>query len=209
MYFLKPFLFFRSVLLVCFLFMVWLGGLLWFVESIPSAVSPQHIPKVDGIVVLTGGNGRIAEALKLLQMGKAPRLLISGVLDKAPVGAVVAASGYRGPLPLDRITVDYQATSTVENAHHSYLWCKEQGLQTIILVTADYHMRRSLLEFNRRTSNLTIIPYPVNPLALPRNAWCKDYKVFCLYLLEYHKYIGAVVRQLIYAFRAQARELGK
>jgi hypothetical protein len=46
----------------------------------------------DGIVVLTGGNSRVAEALELLAAGRGKRLLISGVNPGTTTSSSSAAS---------------------------------------------------------------------------------------------------------------------
>ncbi|MEL6375123.1 MAG: YdcF family protein, partial [Pseudomonadota bacterium] len=53
-------------------------GFLLFATTITRA-APRGAVHADGIVVLTGGEFRILEAVKLLAKGRARRLLISGV----------------------------------------------------------------------------------------------------------------------------------
>lgn len=62
----------------------WGGGLGWFIIDArrPPAV-PAH---ADGIVALTGGQGRIEQSLQLLAQGYGDRLLISGVDRHATLG---------------------------------------------------------------------------------------------------------------------------
>src|SRR5205807_2592631 len=53
------------------------GGFLWFVSGVPTKEITLD-RKADGIVVLTGGASRIADAIDLLAAEKGTRLLISG-----------------------------------------------------------------------------------------------------------------------------------
>ena len=57
---------------------VWLAGFLAFAAAIPATVRDAQQP-VDAIVVLTGGDVRLAEGFALLDKGLAKKLLISGV----------------------------------------------------------------------------------------------------------------------------------
>jgi len=148
----------------------------------------------DAIIVLTGGNSRIAEGLHLLAQGKADQLLISGVNPGASLKAIVKASGYHKKVLAEKISLDYQAKSTIGNAQKAVNWIQENNIQSFFLVTANYHMRRALLEFQQRLKDVKIIPHGVNPLDPVCTSWCKDYNVFCLYMNEYNKYLWSLAR---------------
>ncbi len=190
---------YRTVGLLIIGFVAWFGGLVWFIDDMPQG-SPTPQTKTKAIVVLTGGNNRIAEGLTLLSQKKSPKLMISGVRRGASLQAVIRASGYQGFVNAQRVTLDYKSTTTVENAKNVARWCRRKQIDSIRLVTANYHMKRALIEFNHTLKNVKIISHAVNPLDSPRNSWCKDYKVFCLYLNEYHKYLGALVRMKVRHF---------
>src|ERR671918_342310 len=53
-------------------------GFWWFVESLPTHEVKLE-GRADGIVVLTGGSSRVADAIELLSEGRGKRLLITGV----------------------------------------------------------------------------------------------------------------------------------
>src|SRR3546814_9580979 len=57
--------------LISLLFLAWVLGFAWFALLLPLPAAPQ---KTDGIVVLTGGPGRIDRALERLEAGDAKRL---------------------------------------------------------------------------------------------------------------------------------------
>src|SRR4051812_17098256 len=52
-------------------------GFLWFIDRLP-AEEVVLTRNADGIVVLTGGASRVADAIELLAAGRGQRLLISG-----------------------------------------------------------------------------------------------------------------------------------
>ncbi len=74
------------------LVLMWLAGLFYFIYDL-SQVKPPMNMKTDGIVVLTGGNSRLQEAVRLLENGLADRLFISGVNAEVPVAELYAALG--------------------------------------------------------------------------------------------------------------------
>src|SRR5438132_3065395 len=53
------------------------GGFLWFIWRVPAEEVRPRV-NADGIVALTGGASRIADAIELLASGRGTRLLISG-----------------------------------------------------------------------------------------------------------------------------------
>src|SRR3546814_17460962 len=63
--------------LFAFVLLCWLLGFAWFSLLLPQPFETHR--KTDGIVVLTGGAGRIGRGLDLLQAGAAKTMLISGV----------------------------------------------------------------------------------------------------------------------------------
>src|SRR3546814_19380157 len=66
--------------LFAFVLLCWPLGFAWFSLLLPQPFETHR--KTDGIVVLTGGAGRIGRGMDLLQAGAATTLLISGV-DRA------------------------------------------------------------------------------------------------------------------------------
>lgn len=184
-------------MLSCALFgMIWLAGLLWFVHKIPERPS-SNLAVTDAIVVLTGGKGRIGYGLSLLAEHKAHRLFISGVGEQATPADVVRSTIQRSNLPLflDKVIVlGYSATSTIENAMETAQWMRKENLRSLRLVTANYHMPRSLLEFRAAMPGITIIPDPVIPEGFNRNEWWQEEQSTRLALSEYNKYLLAKVR---------------
>src|SRR4030095_12213385 len=70
------------------LIVIWLGGFLAFAAVIPPNVRDTERP-VDAIVVLTGGDVRLAEGFALLDRGLAKKMLISGVSNGVDMPAVL------------------------------------------------------------------------------------------------------------------------
>ncbi len=147
--------------------LAWFAGFAWFAYGAVRAAPP--VPVSDGIVVLTGGAGRIEAALDLLVEGRARLMLISGVSERLELQEVVHAAGRTLPPALaGRISLGHSATSTVGNALETAAWARANGLRSLIVVTAGYHMRRALAEIGTALPEASLHPDPVQPRALSR-----------------------------------------
>lgn len=177
----SEFLIFRGFLLVFFMIIIWSFGLASFVVSVDSI--DQTKTKADGIVVLTGGTGRIDEGFKVLTAGRSERLLISGVDQNINNETILSVFDQDQALWDCCVDAGRLATNTRTNALETAAWAKEHGYSSIILITSDYHMPRSLNVFQNYAKELTLVPHPVktgvSPIALA---------------LEYDKYLFSLVR---------------
>lgn len=124
------------------------------------------VPPTAGevIVVLTGDMGRIPRALDLLRSRPESRLVISGAGRGVNLRELVNQQGASmadlGQI-WDRITVESNASSTVENALFTLREMSEKPAR-ILLVTSDYHMGRALAIFTRAFPGTEILPYAVS-----------------------------------------------
>ena len=179
------------------LIVIWLVGFLAFAAAIPAKV-PEPDRPVDAIVVLTGGDVRLAEGFALLDRGLAKKLLISGVSSGVAMSDLLPTlNGAAQPSQavLDCcVTLGYDARSTEGNARESLRWLTENNFTTVRLVTANYHMNRSLLEFRRAMPGITLIPNPVFPRQMQDAYWFARPRTLVLLFNEYHKYLAAAVR---------------
>jgi hypothetical protein len=75
----------------CLLLALWVIGLVRFVETLPEPQEPE-LP-TDAIVVLTGGEGRLATGLNLLRETPNSRLFVSGVSDGLTVDGLLQQIG--------------------------------------------------------------------------------------------------------------------
>lgn len=148
--------------------------------------------KTDAIIALTGGKNRLAEAVKLLNEGKAEKLLISGVQKNISLNELkqrpdVAIKTSRP------ITLEQKSTNTVENAKETTDWIKENDVDSIRLVTSNYHILRSEEEFRALDQQLKIIRHPVYSENVSAQ-WWKNTGSFCLLAAEYTKYLFVYLR---------------
>ena len=187
----------RLVHAALLLIVIWLGGFLAFAAAIPAEVRDADRP-VDAIVVLTGGDVRLAEGFALLDRGLAKKMLISGVADGVKMPALLQTLN-GSPQPSQAVveccvTLGYDARSTEGNARESLKWLGDNGFTTIRLVTANYHMNRSLLEFRRVMPAIEIVPNPVFPRQMQDPYWFLRPNTIYLLFNEYHKYLAAAAR---------------
>lgn len=151
------------MLLVC---AGWCVGFLVYLVVVFNIAPPNPLPPADGIVALTGGDDRIGEALSLLARHEAPLMLISGVAKGTYLGDFteddqLAATDYASD-----ITVGHIATTTHQNGLETAIWARAHHMRSLVIVTADYHMPRALLEIHRALPGAQLIPYPVRPPAM-------------------------------------------
>lgn len=181
----------RFVAFAAFAFLLWAAGLYVFAAQIPEPGSLSDA-KTDAIVVLTGGAGRVSEGLSLLAAGSGRKLFVSGVYRGVDVQALLKLA-QRAPGDLECcIALGYVADSTRGNAAETADWIAREGFKTIRLVTASYHMPRSLLEFGHALpGGIRVVPHPVFPAGFYAQNWWRWRGSARLAISEYHKYILA------------------
>lgn len=159
------------------------------------ALSLKYIPaeNADAIVVLTGGEDRIATAVTLLQENRGKRLLISGVNQDVSPNELFRAHPNADS---NRITLGYAARNTVGNARETADWIKQRQIASVLLVTSFYHMPRSIAEILSQTPDTRIIPYPVFPKSFESSVnWIRTRHAWLLFV-EYHKFIIVQLKNL-------------
>lgn len=187
--------------ILMFATLLWVGGLTWFVMKLPKAPLPSDI-KAEALVVLTGGSGRVEHGLSMLADKVAPVLFVSGVAPKvtqeqllrehssATVRERINTAG--GEIILDRVS-----RSTLSNADQTAAFLRKRDIKRIRLITADYHMQRSLHEFRIAMPELEILPDPVFPEKFRRESWWQDANTRHLMFSEFYKYAAILVRDRV------------
>lgn len=179
-------------LILC-LVALWLGGLLgfaWRVYSIPTSPAPA-----EGIVVLTGSAGRISGGLELLKRYPDARMLITGVGDGTAKSEIAAAFSTDEALFDCCIELDRRAQDTVGNAEETARWVRRNTISSLVVVTAAYHMPRSLVEMRRVMENVRLEPLPTRAGEdNPERWWWWNSPTRRRIALEYHKYLFSLVR---------------
>jgi uncharacterized SAM-binding protein YcdF (DUF218 family) len=180
--------------IVALLIALYLAGFVAFVASLP-AVAPTST-HAQGIVALTGGDERLAAAVNLLENRSAERLLISGVHPSTTKDEIKKLShgGARFDCCAD---LGYTAENTRGNAQEAAAWARKHNYKSLIVVTARYHMPRSLTEFEAAMPGVRLEPYPVDPEDIDLAGWWHDPRALRLLQGEYAKYIAATLRDAV------------
>lgn len=173
---------------------LFLFGFVLFATSVTRTPDNGDV-KGDAIVVLTGGPDRIAEAARLLAEGRGKRLLISGVNAQTGPESLLKLTG------LDSATFDccvdlgYAAYDTIGNARETRHWAEKRGFKRLVIVTASYHMPRSLAELKRAMPSVDFVPYAVVAKdAARRRPWWLEPRIANVLAREYVKFLSAAGR---------------
>ncbi len=175
---------------------VTLLGFLYFMSIVGNGPAGTT-READAIVVLTGGEARIPEAIKLLRQGRGQRLLISGVNPITTRRELTSLAPNSKRWFNCCIDVDQVARDTIGNANETRNWVEKRGFRSLIVVTASYHMPRSLAELRRALPDTEFIAYPVKPGNLRLDEWWTHQSTFQLLALEYVKFVSSFSRCLV------------
>lgn len=169
-----------------------IAGLFAFVGKLPRQVENPEA-QTDAIVVLTGGSERLAAGLALLSQGRAEKLFISGVDRGTSREAIRARAGAAARFECC-VVIGRDALDTEGNAGETAAWLKAQGYNSLRVVTASYHMPRSLLEMRRAMPGITLVPHPVFPRRVKIESWWRSPGTASLLATEAGKYWAATLR---------------
>jgi uncharacterized SAM-binding protein YcdF (DUF218 family) len=163
-------------------------GFVLFASVVTRLPAPSD-PRAEGIVVLTGESRRIAEGARLLREGRAERMLISGVFRKTGKKALLEISGLTEEQFDCCVDLGYAALDTAGNANEARAWATSQHFESLIIVTASYHMPRSLAELSLALPRVLLIPHPVVPNNFPSARWWLSPSVTRTLIAEYLKFL--------------------
>lgn len=170
--------------LVALIFLAWAGGFIWFATSLPGAADDTV---TEAVVVPTGGTGRIAAGLDVLNQELAPTMLVSGVDNDVKPAEFAEEFGVSELNMECCITLGFQAIDTHSNATEIAAWVKDREVSSLRLVTTDWHMRRAAGELERvLPDNVTVV----------RDAVRSEPGMPILFL-EYHKLLASKLAGLI------------
>ena len=186
----------KSIALFLVVVMIWAVGLLAFSSRIEQSTPPHEPPAADGIVVLTGKSSRrIEAAMSLLENGKARRMLVSGVDRDATRNDLRRVARAADRVYDCCVDLGFQAANTVGNAQETAGWARKRGFDSLIVVTADYHMPRSLLELRAAMPGVALTAYPVATDELDAQTWWRKGGGARRMIMEYSKYLVILTRE--------------
>ncbi|HEX2561171.1 YdcF family protein [Phenylobacterium sp.] len=198
----------RTIAGLLVLAMIWAVGLWAFVERVErSAPAPDPRP-ADGIVALTGAgsNERIGAAMKLLEGAKGQRMLVSGVNREASREDIRHVSGAVRRLYDCCVDLGFEAADTVGNAKETAEWARAMRYDSLIVVTADYHIPRAMLELRGAMPNAELQAYPVRTSVIDASRWWRTARGARLMVMEYSKYLAILGREAVLSLGPRREE---
>ena len=191
----------KSVAAFLVVALIWFSGLLAFAGRVQQQTPARAPVPAQGIVALTGvgSNQRIAAAISLLEDGYGRRVLVSGVNPMASREDIRNVSRAVRRLYDCCVDLGFTAADTVGNARETAEWAKAMRYRSLIVVTADYHMPRAMLELNAvlRDTGVTAQTYAVPTPALKSKMWWRNPRAARLMVLEYCKYLAILGREAV------------
>jgi uncharacterized SAM-binding protein YcdF (DUF218 family) len=169
------------------------AGFAVYLREIPGGET-RTTRSADGIVVLTGAAQRMNDAVELLADNRGRRLLVSGV------NPVTTTDELKKQIPdfarLSECCIDlgHEAQNTLGNAVETAAWAKKHGFRSLLVVTSAWHMPRAIVQLERETEGIELIPYPVVTDRMRDRSWWSNPQTVRLLVLEYLKYLAALVR---------------
>lgn len=180
----------RLALIIAVFGTVYAAGFLFFVATLPQP--DPGMPHADGIVALTGGDGRLDAVISLLERHAGQRLLITGVFQTTS-REELARRFHGGGRFACCADIDYAAEDTHDNAEDAADWARRHRFRSLVVVTAQYHMPRSLAEFSAAMPHVRLVPYAVEPAGVDLARWWARPGTLHLLHDEYAKYLAALV----------------
>ena len=189
-------------LFLVLVFSLWLICFLRFFSSIP-LINSMGQSKADAIIVLTGGEKRLAAGFDLLVADSSNLLFVSGVNASVKLSDIQRIAQDQG-IALDEkyieccVKLGYSAFNTRGNATESAEWIAKNRIRSIFLVTSNYHINRSLLEFRLIMPDLKIHEYPVVLNNVMLEEWWRHPSSMRLLVTEYHKFMYTAAKFFLY-----------
>jgi uncharacterized SAM-binding protein YcdF (DUF218 family) len=157
------------------------NSLLGWLESRYPLLEPAKLAPADAVLVLGGIMGperapqyfpewaesvdRFEAGVRLVQMGKAGKLLFTGgripwEKRRETEGVAMRRAAVARGVALADIDVTGEAGNTRDEARAVAEYCRKQGFKRIILITTAWHMPRAAWLFRR--AGVDFVPFPVD-----------------------------------------------
>lgn len=158
-------------------------GFVLFLRDLPM---PNNVPpsfaEAEGAVVFTGGGQRVDTGTLLLRQGFTGPVLITGVGAGVTLQDIFKNHPVK-PAYRQQVSLDYRAGTTIQNVVETMNWARGNDLKEVFLITAFYHMPRSLELFAQAAPDIKIVPWPVFPSGVTTQ----------LLAYEYAKYVAVLI----------------
>ena len=171
-------------------------GFIWFNYNIFSYIKNAQInDNIDdnwGVVALTGGRNRIAQAVEIYEKNNNGFMLISGVKKGTTLDMILKRDDITIKVN-KKIDLGYNAVDTVGNAKEIREWSDKNNIDNIYVVTSFYHIPRSKLEIERCVKGKNIV-YIASPSDFVKKEWWSNFNSFEFLMKEYVKFLIVFVQ---------------
>lgn len=201
----------RTIAGLLVLAMIWAVGLWAFAERVARSTPAPEPQAADGIVALTGAgsNERIGAAMNLLEGAKGQRMLVSGVNREASREDIRTVSGAVRRLYDCCVDLGFEAADTVGNARETAEWARAMRYDSLIVVTADYHIPRAMLELRGAMPDAELQAYPVRTSVIDASRWWRTARGARLMVMEYSKYLAILGREAVLSLGPRREDDGE
>ncbi|MCA0987030.1 YdcF family protein [Guptibacillus algicola] len=138
-------------------------------------VIDQQAKQADVIFVLSGGEGRVDKGLTLIEQGFSNKI----VLTNARGFSAADFKRVNDEITYENVYTDYESTSTLASAKYSKELMQSEDMTSALIVSSDYHMRRTKLIYDRTFNDggieLTFISTESD--YLPERWWADKYSI--------------------------------
>jgi uncharacterized SAM-binding protein YcdF (DUF218 family) len=174
----------RIVASICVGLALIVGLLLGFLhKSMWNYLIVDQAPKqADVIIVLSAGTDRVAQGVKLYQLGYAHKVLFTGA-SAVTMSEQAQALG----LPSDAVLLERQSNTTFGNAKYSLEVMRTQGFKSAIVVTSPEHTRRADVIFTYFFHGLDLTMSSAQYDSSISDNWWKDRETANSVVTEYLK----------------------
>lgn len=140
----------------------------------------------DAIVVLAGGKGRVEEGIRLFREKQADRLFLVGVDPTVRISDLYRPG--KGDPPSDHVVLERSSRNTLENAIYGRDLLLSYNVNSVLLITSRYHLKRSTLLFRQALpAQITLYSHPVDSSNFKKD-WWYNIGSFKLLFSEFYKY---------------------
>ena len=181
----------KFILIFSILLLLYLLSFLNFISDIN--YSNESINNnLEAVVILTGSKGRLGVGLEYMENNPNIKMLITGVGTGVRYSDLTIDNSFNK----DNITLGFKAKNTFQNSIETMEWVKENKIGAILLITDNWHMKRSMFLFKSVIPNLKI--YPVALKAINLHQLFYEPKNLLTLIIEHIKYMISYIQILYY-----------
>jgi uncharacterized SAM-binding protein YcdF (DUF218 family) len=153
--------------------------------------------KADAIVVLGGDSygTRILRAAELAKIGYAPRVLVSGpgnLIGNDSDASILYATRHGYPASMfEPVPLPPDANSTRAEVKYLGRLLRDQGVQSIDLVTSNYHTARAAWLWRKENPGIRVNAVPAADPHFSPEGWFNDREGQKTFLLEWTKTLAS------------------